>query len=192
MDLEIPRKEGVLLRWQAMKSKPPGVSKELPLWLQLNKVSKQYMEALAARLQGLGIRRHYFLLAVIAEHGGKLTQQELANLLEIDKVSMVGILDYLAAAGFIRRRPSRTDRRKHLIVLTPKADRALPKIHRAIAELNQRALRGLPTGIAAHFSGVLLRMKRALVEAAKEYRLSVVSRPSPSRRRVSARNAVKI
>src|SRR5690349_9805930 len=121
-------------------------SSEMPLWLQLNKVSKRYMDALAARLGHLGIRRHYFLLVAIGEGKGNLTQQELADLLETDKVLMVSILDNLTKAGMVRRTTSKADRRKHLIVLTPKAQRALPEIKKVIAELNHRALKGLPGG----------------------------------------------
>ena len=112
---------------------------DLPLWLQLNKVSKKYMDALAAKLGHIGIRRHFFLLVAIGEAKGQATQQELADLLETDKVTMVNILDSLSDAGFIRRVPSKEDRRKHLIALTPKAERHLPKIRKVISDLNKRA-----------------------------------------------------
>lgn len=148
--------------------KPARTVAEMPLWLQLNKVSKKYMDALAARLGHIGIRRHYFLLVAIGESKGKSTQQDLADLLETDKVAMVGILDALAKAGFVRRIPSKVDRRKHFIVLTPKAERYLPKIRRVIAELNKRALAVLPTQFAGHFPGSLAAMKSELEKAILE------------------------
>ncbi|MEO7425940.1 MAG: hypothetical protein ABI036_12190 [Fibrobacteria bacterium] len=43
------------------------ISMDLPLWLQLNKVSKKYMDALAVKLGHLGIRRHFFLLVAEGE-----------------------------------------------------------------------------------------------------------------------------
>jgi MarR family transcriptional regulator for hemolysin len=135
---------------------------ELPLWLQLNKVSRQYMDALAARLGHLGTRRHYFLLVAIGEGKGLLTQQQLADLLEVDKVAMVGILDALVKGGFVRRTRSREDRRKHHIVLTPKAQKALPEIRRAIRDLNQRALAVTPPSFQAQFPAALLAMRDEL------------------------------
>lgn len=141
---------------------------EIPLWLQLNKVSRKYMDALAARLGHLGIRRHYFLLAAIGDGKGRLTQQELADLLDTDKVMMVGILDSLTKSGFIRRMQSKVDRRKHLIVLTPKAEKALPLIKRVIAELNQRALSGLPAKLAVQFPNALSMMKSELEAVIEE------------------------
>jgi DNA-binding MarR family transcriptional regulator len=142
--------------------KPSLAPAELPLWLQLNKVSKKYMDALAAKLGHLGIRRHYFLLVAIGEAKGNATQQELADLLETDKVTMVNILDSLEAAAFIRRTPSKEDRRKHLIVLTPKAERALPKIRKVIGELNRKALAGLPDALSERFPAALASMKAEL------------------------------
>ena len=137
-------------------------SAEMPLWLQLNKVSKKCTDALAAKLGHIGIRRHYFLLVAIAEAKGKATQQELADLLESDKVTMVGILDSLDRAGFIRRTSDKDDRRKHRIILTPKAERHLPKIRKVIADLNRKALSGLPASLADQFPSALALMKSAL------------------------------
>jgi MarR family transcriptional regulator for hemolysin len=141
---------------------------ELPLWLQLNKVSKKYMDALAAKLGHIGIRRHYFLLVAISDSDGHCTQQDLADLLETDKVTMVGILDSLTQAGFIRRTSSEEDRRKHLIALTPKARRYLPKIRKVIAELNRKALSGLPKGLSEHFTVALASMKGELEKVIRE------------------------
>ena len=141
---------------------------ERPLWLQLKKVSKKYMDALSARLGHLGISRHYFLLVAIGEGKGEMTQQDLADLLETDKVAMVGILDHLGKKGFIKRTANRTDRRKHMITLTPKGVKALPLIRTEIAELNKKALSGLPANMAAQFPKALQRMSLSLEQVIKD------------------------
>ena len=162
----------------------PFPSSELPLWLQLNKVSKKYTDALAAKLGHIGIRRHYFLLVAIGEAKGKATQQDLADRLETDKVTMVNILDSLAKAGFIRRTTDKVDRRKHLIILTPKAERNLPKIRKVIADLNRKALSDLPDSVADHFPAALAQMKTALEKAIEEAKPSESESdaPKPGRR----------
>lgn len=164
---------------------PPEVPlmAELPLWLQLNKVSRKYMDALAARLGHLGTRRHFFLLVAIGEGKGLLTQQQLADLLEVDKVSMVGILDGLAKGGFIRRTRSSEDRRKHHIILTAKARNAIPEIRRAIRDLNQRALAGLPPAFQAQFPGALMIMRNELEKAIHESGEEREASPVPLKRR---------
>ena len=139
---------------------------EIPLWLQLNKVSRKYLDVLSRRLRHVGISRHYFLIAAIGDGKGTLTQQELADLLDTDKVSMVGILHYLAGAGFVRRTSSPADKRKRLIVLTAKAEKALPEIKKAIAELNGIALSGLPKRFAHLFPAALIHMKTELEKCA--------------------------
>lgn len=158
---------------------PTPMPTEMPLWLQLNKVSKKYMDALGAKLGHIGIRRHYFLLVAIGEAKGRATQQELADLLETDKVTMVNILDSLAAAGFIRRTPSKEDRRKHLIVLTAKAERHLPKIRKVIGELNRKALAGLPESLSGHFPAALASMKAELEKAIREAKPSESESDAP-------------
>lgn len=165
-------------------SQPSSIPTELPLWLQLNKVSKKYMDALAAKLGHIGTRRHYFLLTAIGESEGKLTQQELADLLETDKVTMVGILDSLDRSGFIRRTRSKVDRRKQMITLTAKAERHLPKIKRVISELNRKALSGLPSGLSRQFLPALADMKAQLEEviANAEAHESESDAPRPGRK----------
>lgn len=159
---------------------------ELPLWLQLNKVSKKYMDLLARRLEHLGIRRHYFLLVAIGEGKGELTQQHLADLLEVDKVAMVGILDSLTKSGFVRRTASRLDRRQRLIVLTRKAELALPEIKRTIRDLNQRALAGLPEPLSTQFPAALTTIKaelESLLGRAATSRSSAASKTKRSRKK---------
>jgi MarR family transcriptional regulator for hemolysin len=163
---------------------------EMPLWLQLNRVSKKYMDALAAKLGHIGIRRHYFLLAAIGESDGKCTQQDLADLLETDKVTMVNILDSLDRAGFIRRTPSKEDRRKHLIALTPKARRSLPKIRKVIADLNRKALLGLPKNLSEHFPAALASMKAELEKAIREAKPSESESDAPKPGRKPAKPAL--
>ncbi len=149
---------------------PIPIAVEIPLWLQLNKVSKKYMDALAAKLGHLGIRRHFFLLVAISEGKEKLTQQELSDLLEVDKVAMVGILDILAKAGYISRKPSSEDRRKHHIILTSKAEKALPLIKKTIMDLNKKALAGLPEKWALQFPSALSKIKIELEKSIEDNR----------------------
>lgn len=164
---------------------PPEVPlmSELPLWLQLNKVSRRYMDALSARLGHLGTKRHYFLLVAIGEGKGDLNQQQLADLLEVDKVAMVGILDALSKGGFIRRTRSNEDRRKQHIVLTPKARKAIPVIRRTIRELNLLALAGMPPAFQAQFPTALLAMRKELEEVIRASGVGESSAPTPRKTR---------
>src|SRR2546423_10036548 len=59
------------------------------------------------------------VLVVIAKRPG-LTQQQLAEMSNIDRSSMVALLDELEARGLAERRPHPDDRRKRCIYLTSK------------------------------------------------------------------------
>jgi DNA-binding MarR family transcriptional regulator len=50
---------------------------------------------------------------------GPMTQQALGELLQIDPSNMVGVLNELEEAGFALRRRDRTDRRRHIVEISP-------------------------------------------------------------------------
>jgi DNA-binding MarR family transcriptional regulator len=73
---------------------------------------------LAAALAPLGVSpRGYHILraALSAEH----TQTELAEMVGLDKTTMVVALDELERAGLAERHPSPEDRRARIVVVTP-------------------------------------------------------------------------
>ena len=74
-----------------------------------------------------------------------ITQQELAELLESDKVSVVRIIDYFEGRGYVRRVKDPSDKRKYRLTLTDKAEREMPLIRNAIEEVVQKASMGLST-----------------------------------------------
>jgi DNA-binding MarR family transcriptional regulator len=61
--------------------------------------------------------RHYGVLAVLAEFG-PVSQQTLADILCVDRSTMVGFVDELEARGYVRRGRNPTDRRAYAIDLT--------------------------------------------------------------------------
>jgi DNA-binding MarR family transcriptional regulator len=67
------------------------------------------------------------LLAVLvtAAHAGPCQQLRLAGKLEVDRSTMVDLVDRLETAGFVERRPDPDDRRARLIHLTPRGRKAL-------------------------------------------------------------------
>ncbi len=72
---------------------------------------------LAAALEPLGIsaRSYHVLRAAL---GGQHTQTELADMVGLDKTTMVVTVDELERAGLAERRPSPGDRRARLIGVT--------------------------------------------------------------------------
>lgn len=115
----------------------------LPLGASMAIVTKYYYGALSKMLEDLDLERHYTTLMLIHSTKEKCTQQYLSDMLHVDKVYMVHILDYLNKKGLITRMTNPSDRREHLITLTSKGKKMIPKIEDGIQQLNATALEGV-------------------------------------------------
>jgi DNA-binding MarR family transcriptional regulator len=92
----------------------------------------------AARAAGLTPQQHQALLAI---RGAKavVSVGELAAELQLRPHSALELVDRLAAAGLVERRPGESDHRRVEISLTAKAERALRDLSAVhLAELRER------------------------------------------------------
>src|SRR3954467_14409122 len=86
----------------------------------------------AEALEPFGLHpRHFGVMTVLDARPGT-TQQELADNSQVDRSSMVAVLDELEAHGLAERRPDPDDRRKRSIHLTEEG-RAQRERMRAVA-----------------------------------------------------------
>jgi DNA-binding MarR family transcriptional regulator len=133
----------------------------------LSGLAKGYLHLLRARLQHLDIDRNYHALVIIESNDGNITQQELAILLDTDKVSIVRVIDYLSDKGYVQRIRKTEDRRKHSLVLTAKAKRAIPEIKQSFAEINEIVLKGLNGSQVSELAESIKKIKSNLKENIK-------------------------
>jgi MarR family transcriptional regulator for hemolysin len=91
-----------------------------------------------ARVLGL-TRSQWQVLAHLARNEG-IHQGALAEILEIEPITLVRILDRLQAAGLIERRHHATDRRVRLLYLTEQAHPILETMRALGAETRNEAL----------------------------------------------------
>lgn len=125
-------------------------------------VAHQYLAQLQHKLAKLDITSWYYVLLVIEDNAGPLSQQELADMLDLDKVAMTRALDHLEERGYVQRCACAGDRRKHLVKLTPKARPVVKAIRAAYEELNDEALAGVKKADRAAFLTHLMMMVRNL------------------------------
>jgi DNA-binding MarR family transcriptional regulator len=91
----------------------------------------------------LGLTRSQWqVLAHLAQNEG-IHQGALAEILEVEPITLVRILDRLQAGGLIERRPHAKDRRVWLLFLTPKARPVLADIREIGAATRAEALDGV-------------------------------------------------
>ena len=95
------------------------------------------------RVQSLGLTQaQWLLLARVARHEGA-RQAQLAEILEMQPISVARLIDRMEAAGWVERRPDPNDRRAVNLYLTKKAEPILDEMWGRAEETQKLALAGL-------------------------------------------------
>src|SRR5258707_15809606 len=81
----------------------------------------------------------YLVLTARAEQPVR-TQAALAQAISADKSRIIGVLDNLQQRGLISRRPDTSDRRVHLLSLTPAGERLRGSVQAAIRDSEEEVL----------------------------------------------------
>jgi DNA-binding MarR family transcriptional regulator len=120
--------------------------------------AQHYYQRLKDKLAHLAISDWSIVLVTIQVHNGRLSQQQLADLLHLDKVTISRALDHLGKGGHIERCDCAGDRRKHLVRTTPKAAHAVKEIRKTYRSLNKVAMHSMSARDHACFQGQLATM----------------------------------
>jgi DNA-binding MarR family transcriptional regulator len=116
-----------------------------------------------ARAATLGLTRaQAAVLAYLGRQEG-INQAALAQLLELEPITLARLLDRLQAAGLIERRSDPKDRRAHLLYLTAAAYPLLDRIFALAAEVREDALAGVSEADRGRLLDLLIEMKANLV-----------------------------
>ncbi len=143
---------------------------EPTLGFVLNDVARLFRKRFEqrARAGGLGLTRaQWSVLAYLARNEG-ITQVCLAQLLEIEPITLVRILDRLEAAGMVERRNDPRDRRTRILFLTEAAGPVLERMRALGAEVREEAMAGLDAPARHQLMDLLLRLKSNLGSRASE------------------------
>ncbi|MDX1904412.1 MAG: MarR family transcriptional regulator [Thermonemataceae bacterium] len=98
-------------------------------------LDKTYHKLLSYDLEFTSLERYFYVLWAIDE-SEQLSQQNLADLLKVDKASVVRIIDELEKKGFVERRLNAQDKRSYVLVLGKKGIRYIKDIREGIDNLN--------------------------------------------------------
>src|SRR6266568_2211418 len=116
-----------------------------------------------ARASSLGLTRaQAAVIAHLARQEGS-NQASLAQILEIEPITLVRLLDRLEELGLVERRPDPNDRRARLLRLTPEAHAMLVRIRTLGAAVLDDACLGIPAERREAAIETLVAMKANLV-----------------------------
>ncbi len=131
------------------------VQYEWPLGRIFSFLTKQFIGELALKMADTPVERYYFPLFIIGKNSGKISQQELADHILTDKVSMVRIIDALTEDGYVLRNVNPNDRRQHLLSITEKAEPWIDVIEQKMRETNEHFMGFLPEEKRDNFKELL-------------------------------------
>ena len=90
---------------------------------------------------GISGRSYHVLAAALT---GDYSQTELAELVGLDKTTMVVTMDELERQGLAERRPSERDRRARVIAVTPAGKRKVEDARKVIERIQGEVLEAIP------------------------------------------------
>jgi len=116
------------------------------------------------RAKGLGLTRAqcHVIVHLVRQEG--INQARLAELLELEPISLARCLDRMEQAGWIERRLDPTDRRARLLYLTDKAKPVFDQIVDVAYQVRQEALAGLSPAERDQLLDLLQQMRANLAD----------------------------
>jgi DNA-binding MarR family transcriptional regulator len=106
-------------------------------------VSRLMRRSFDQRARSIGVTRaQWRVLTMLARHEG-INQGGLADLIEVEPITLCRMVDRLAEASLVERRPDPNDRRVWRLFMTNKARALLSDLKLLAADLTQEAMDGV-------------------------------------------------
>jgi DNA-binding MarR family transcriptional regulator len=130
----------------------------------LHDVARLLRKRFEQKAKSLGLTRSQWqVLAHLARHEG-IGQSALAEILEIEPITLGRLLDRLEAAALVERRAHPRDRRAWQLFLADKAHPILDQVWEIAGETRDEAMAGLPPVERERLINLLLQVRANLSE----------------------------
>ena len=131
----------------------------------IHDVARLMRKRFEQRAAALGFTRSQWQVLVHLAKNEGIHQAGLAEILEVEPITLVRILDKLEARGLVERRQHPTDRRLWLLFLTPDAHPSLAPLRRIGDATRSEALDGMSEAERDRLMHQLALMKANLIAA---------------------------
>ncbi|MBI5424609.1 MAG: MarR family transcriptional regulator [Opitutae bacterium] len=112
--------------------------------LLLADINRQVRRVFDRRVRHLGLTRAQWMFLFYLGREPGITQSQLAELMQMEKISVSRQADRLERAGWIERRDDRADARAYRLYPTARAGRVVAKLNELADELRADYLDGVP------------------------------------------------
>ena len=124
----------------------------------LKRLTAVAKERAMAAYERAGLHPYHYAVLIALDEGSHETQGAVADALGYDRGQLVGLLDELEERGLVERRRDPTDRRRHLVRLTPEGKRMLGRLRTVARRLEDEFLAPLSDEERASLHALLLRL----------------------------------
>jgi DNA-binding MarR family transcriptional regulator len=132
----------------------------------LRQINNLYKKMLTKELSAFQLDHHFEALLMLAIQDRPVTQNQLAELLQVDKSRVVSIIAYLEQRHLITIEKNPADRREHYIHLSSDAVSSIPHIERSVEKINELAEFGIEHEKLATFFEVSEMIQQNLLKQA--------------------------
>src|SRR5256885_886809 len=131
----------------------------------LNDVARLLRTYADQRARRLGITRAQWAVMARLEQSEGLKQSDLAEVLDLQPITLTRLVDRLCANGMVERRPDPTDRRAKRLHLTPLARPLMDRLAELGQDMMGTVLEGFDVATIERMIGELSRTKENLKNA---------------------------
>ena len=113
------------------------------LFSKIGDLSRLARRSFDARARQIGVTRQQWQVLVTLRRNEGVNQGGLAELLDVEPISVCRMVDRLQEADLVERRPDPADRRSWRLFLTAKAELLLAQLRPLADEMEAQALEGI-------------------------------------------------
>jgi MarR family transcriptional regulator for hemolysin len=120
------------------------------------------------RAAGIDLSRPQYRVLIMIDRNSGITQARLAEMLDVEKMTVTGLLDRMEKRGWVERRRDPNDRRAYSLHLLPPARPVVDQLEAVIAQWQEDTNARLPADVMARLIGDLQLLKTKLTCDADE------------------------